>query len=149
MWHAMHRVPRKVLSLSGDENSLSWRTPTKRFRHLLPEKVFSARSCVRAHRTSLRPEHIQVNYIRKWLYRYKWNSQKNLSIRCEPCNKNFADKPGLMNHMDSHVPNEERRFQCIQCPRNYAKKFQLDQHARLRHITDDEKKFVCDECGKT
>lgn len=79
-----------------------------------------------------------------------YNKQlENPFSRCEPCNKNFADKPGLMNHMDNHVPNEERRFQCMHCPRNYAKKFQLDQHARLRHITEGEKKFVCDECGKT
>lgn len=54
-----------------------------------------------------------------------------------------------MNHMDGHVPPEMRPFQCAKCPQNFAKKFQRDQHARLRHITEEDKKFACEDCGKS
>lgn len=64
------------------------------------------------------------------------------------CNKNFADKPGLMNHMDGHVPSDQRPYRCDKCNKSYAKKFQLDQHRKMRHISEADKKFICSDCGK-
>lgn len=54
-----------------------------------------------------------------------------------------------MNHMDGHVPPELRAFRCDFCEKTYAKKFQLDQHRKLRHISEKDKKFVCKECDKS
>lgn len=64
------------------------------------------------------------------------------------CGKVFADKPGLQNHLDGHAPPDQRQFQCDQCTKSYAKKFQLDQHKRTRHISLEDKKFCCTDCGK-
>lgn len=49
--------------------------------------------------------------------------------------------------MKQHLPNKEREFECQQCPLRFALKSQLTNH-EASHLTPDEKRFICDECGK-
>lgn len=53
-----------------------------------------------------------------------------------------------MNHMDDHALPELKPFACDICQKSYAKRFKLVQHKKLRHLKEEDKKFICKECGK-
>lgn len=38
-------------------------------------------------------------------------------------------------------------YKCEHCSKSFEKKFKLDRH-KLSHLRPEEKKYVCDECGK-
>jgi uncharacterized Zn-finger protein len=71
------------------------------------------------------------------------------AFRCDVCNKNYADKVSLENHLHSHKPIELRPFSCEKCSKSFAKNYQLVAH-QIRHIPEEERKYMCPvkDCGK-
>lgn len=49
--------------------------------------------------------------------------------------------------MKQHLPSDLRPFQCAKCPQKFVLKSQLTNH-EASHFTQDQKKFICDTCGK-
>lgn len=49
-----------------------------------------------------------------------------------------------------HIPVDERRFQCEQCNRLFAKQHLLNTHLKMKHTIKEERPFVCTEtdCGQ-
>lgn len=72
----------------------------------------------------------------------------NISYSCEKCNKNFSDKPALLNHLDGHVSPDRRAYKCDDCDYSFVRRYQLSQHRKHRHFSE-EKKFVCEKCSKS
>lgn len=70
------------------------------------------------------------------------------TFSCDKCNKNFSDKPALLNHLDGHVSPDQRAFKCNECDYSFVRRYQLSQHQKHRHFSE-EKKFVCDTCSKS
>ncbi|XP_060571172.1 zinc finger protein 85-like isoform X3 [Ruditapes philippinarum] len=62
---------------------------------------------------------------------------------CEICGT-FVKRQCIRRHMISH---KERTMSCDQCENLYNCKFQLRTH--IKQVHTDEKKFTCDECGKS
>lgn len=63
---------------------------------------------------------------------------------CKLCDKAFARKCFLREHMISH--KAEPSFFCEQCPNGYKTKTSLNCHIKTAHL--GIKRFVCEECGK-
>lgn len=70
------------------------------------------------------------------------------AFRCVPCGKRFADKFALKNHIENHEPFNSRAHKCSLCPSSFTKQSKLAQHERLRHCSEEDKKFHCDKCNK-
>lgn len=70
------------------------------------------------------------------------------AYRCDPCGKRFADKFALKNHIENHEPLNSRAFKCSLCTSSFTKASKLGQHERLRHCSEEDKKFHCEKCNK-
>lgn len=70
------------------------------------------------------------------------------AYRCDPCGKRFADKFALKNHIENHEPFTSRAHKCGLCSSSFTKASKLAQHERLRHCSEEDKKFHCDKCNK-
>lgn len=70
------------------------------------------------------------------------------AYRCDPCGKRFADKFALKNHIENHEPFDSRAHKCSLCSSSFTKASKLAQHERLRHCSEEDKKFHCDKCNK-
>ncbi|XP_055838416.1 transcription factor grauzone [Episyrphus balteatus] len=69
-------------------------------------------------------------------------------FKCQDCNKVFADKQCLKNHMlIIHQSDEEKPFQCEFCAKRFIKQYLLEQH-QVMHVPIEERKFPCDYCPK-
>ncbi|XP_055917670.1 transcription factor grauzone isoform X2 [Eupeodes corollae] len=69
-------------------------------------------------------------------------------FKCQSCNKVFADKQCLKNHMlIIHQADEEKPFQCESCSKRFIKQYLLEQH-QVIHVPLEERKFPCDFCPK-
>ena len=76
------------------------------------------------------------------------NSLVIFRLRCKICNKTFKDRVGLKHHIENHNSIEDRPFKCKLCKSSFNKRYILDQHVRVTHVTEEDKKFKCDDCGK-
>ncbi|XP_074139663.1 uncharacterized protein LOC141551665 isoform X4 [Sminthopsis crassicaudata] len=83
--------------------------------------------------SSKEPENLQ-NQNSSWL----------LPFRCNECNKVFAHKSQLANHIRIH--REKNPFFCTKCNKNYGRKDRLLRHQRLH---TGERPFQCPECDKS
>ncbi len=70
------------------------------------------------------------------------------AYRCDPCGKRFADKFALKNHIENHEPFNSRAYKCGLCASSFTKASKLAQHERIRHCSNEDKKFNCDKCKK-
>ncbi|KAJ6641728.1 1,5-anhydro-D-fructose reductase [Pseudolycoriella hygida] len=70
------------------------------------------------------------------------------AYRCDPCGKRFSDKFALKNHIENHEPFDSRAYKCGLCSSSFTKASKLAQHERLRHCSEEDKKFHCDKCNK-
>lgn len=70
------------------------------------------------------------------------------AYRCDPCGKRFSDKFALKNHIENHEPFNSRAYKCNLCSSSFTKPSKLAQHERLRHCSEEDKKFRCDKCNK-
>lgn len=69
-------------------------------------------------------------------------------FKCHDCNKVFADKQCLKNHMlIIHQSDEEKPFQCEHCSKRFIKQYLLEQH-QVIHVPIEQRKFNCDFCSK-
>lgn len=69
-------------------------------------------------------------------------------FKCQDCNKVFADKQCLKNHMlIIHQSDEEKPFQCEYCAKRFIKQYLMEQH-QVIHVPIEERKFNCDFCSK-
>ncbi|XP_068143854.1 transcription factor grauzone isoform X2 [Drosophila tropicalis] len=103
-------------------------------RHENPEckdcgKVFANSSVLRAH----------------WLVHHV--PDEECDFQCEDCGKRFSRRNLLELHKGSHVPANERKFICPECPKHNA--FATEYHMQV-HISMQHRKAanVCHVCGK-
>ncbi|CAD7078156.1 unnamed protein product [Hermetia illucens] len=68
-------------------------------------------------------------------------------FKCNECNKVFADKQCLKNHMIRHESDDAKLFRCEHCPRRFPKQYLLDQH-KFIHTPQEERQYFCEDCGK-
>ena len=53
---------------------------------------------------------------------------------CDQCDKKFVEKSRLARHQETHVPREERKFACGQCPdRKFLSAAKLRVHMGNMH----------------
>ncbi|XP_075987730.1 uncharacterized protein LOC142984186 isoform X2 [Anticarsia gemmatalis] len=64
------------------------------------------------------------------------------NVICEECGEKFKSNCHLIKHMKVH---SNTRFPCKQCPKVFASKIQLDEHAERLHYP---KKLQCPKCSK-
>ncbi|XP_075167037.1 zinc finger protein 711-like [Haematobia irritans] len=65
---------------------------------------------------------------------------------CEICNKAFARKHNLRDHMQVHLSDSEKQFPCEHCGKRYGNKRSLDGHIKCVHWQINA--LVCDICGE-
>lgn len=63
---------------------------------------------------------------------------------CKQCGMVYLNMPLLMEHMDTHQQEEERKFKCDECGRGYRHAGSLANHKK----THDVGSFQCNICGK-
>ena len=63
--------------------------------------------------------------------------------RCLPCDKAFASRPKLLNHLAQH--NVVKPYKCPECPKAYNQKRHLKQHSH-RHLST--RRYPCSFCQK-
>ncbi|XP_065086584.1 zinc finger protein 391-like isoform X2 [Ochlerotatus camptorhynchus] len=92
--------------------------------------------------------------------------------KCNECGKGFPDKHTLkVHHIVKHTSSEEKQFKCEKCNRSFQTEQILRTHRRLHDrvecpickkslsnvytlkshmsgVHNDERKFICDVCGK-
>ncbi|KAJ6626763.1 Transcription factor grauzone, partial [Pseudolycoriella hygida] len=71
------------------------------------------------------------------------------AFRCEVCDKRFSHKAAFQKHMKNHDPldsTESLAYNRDICTNRSANI--LTQHLRLKHCSDEDKKFHCDKCNK-
>ncbi|SPP74843.1 transcription factor grauzone [Drosophila guanche] len=93
-------------------------------------KVFANSSVLRAH----------------WLVHHV--PDEECDFQCEDCGKRFSRRNLLELHKGSHVPVNERKFICPECPKHNA--FATEYHMQV-HISMQHRKAanVCHVCGKS
>lgn len=69
--------------------------------------------------------------------------------RCHECDKQFATKVNLKNHMHNHAPAAKREYKCEQCSNSYLKSYKLAEHIRATHSSKKVGRCSCDICDKT
>ncbi|PSN50914.1 hypothetical protein C0J52_05366 [Blattella germanica] len=69
-------------------------------------------------------------------------------FHCPHCDRKFSSKYGLANHMNLHLPEDERPYKCQHCNKGFGAKHAMTKHERT-HLPDEERlSYVCDICGK-
>lgn len=64
----------------------------------------------------------------------------------ESCNSTYKDKYSLSKHQRWSHQNE--KMNCIECDKSFANKSSLDEHVASAHDKPLEKKFACTSCDK-
>ncbi|KAF0290761.1 Zinc finger protein 771 [Amphibalanus amphitrite] len=80
----------------------------------------------------------------KELSRHMNEAHADQLMPCGHCDKRFATKAGLKQHVKQH---EERRHVCPLCPRRFVALHDLQLHSIYKH--SDERPFSCDVCRRT
>ena len=86
-------------------------------------------------------------------YQSSYNEVKAMArIQCPECDKTYAGKGGLKQHMDKHHPVDiDKKYMCEFCNRNHACTSNLKRHlmsckSNPDRIKASESKFICEEC---
>ncbi|OMJ87688.1 hypothetical protein SteCoe_10532 [Stentor coeruleus] len=64
-------------------------------------------------------------------------------IKCDICEKEYANKSVLKQHMKTHLPSKP--WKCDLCPREFSQKSKLIEHVNRHQGTPP---FTCSNCGK-
>lgn len=65
---------------------------------------------------------------------------------CDMCGQEFFKRSELSAHLDEHISNEERDFQCEVCNRIFSNLRLYRVHKRMHY--PQHKNWTCDQCGK-
>lgn len=65
---------------------------------------------------------------------------------CDMCGQEFFKRSELSAHLDEHITNEERDFQCEVCNRIFSNLRLYRVHKRMHY--PQHKNWTCDQCGK-
>lgn len=65
-------------------------------------------------------------------------------FKCLHCDKTFQLRRRLLTHLKTH---KELKYCCEICGRKFLDKKKLERH-KITHMSAEEKKFPCKECGK-
>lgn len=68
-------------------------------------------------------------------------------FKCKDCGKIMADRRCLDLHVKIHESQEKTHF-CDVCGKAFSRLSAVKNHKLLLHLSDEEKKFGCDQCGK-
>ena len=74
-------------------------------------------------------------------------STENGAHRCDLCNKNFATRGNVGNHVMEHLYDRKSTVTwiCEECGQSYAAKHSLSNHVRIKHLGRLD--FTCEFCG--
>ncbi|XP_021697749.1 zinc finger protein 62 [Aedes aegypti] len=64
------------------------------------------------------------------------------------CNRKWATKTGLVDHLRNHEPMKSDQSRCVECNCIFKDKSSYANHMFLVHTPDDQKQFKCDRCEK-
>ncbi|XP_053693489.1 zinc finger protein 62 homolog [Sabethes cyaneus] len=64
------------------------------------------------------------------------------------CNKKWATKTGLVEHLTNHEPTKDDHSRCVECNCIFKDKRSYANHMFLMHTPEDQKQFKCDRCSK-
>ncbi|XP_055523230.1 transcription factor grauzone-like [Wyeomyia smithii] len=64
------------------------------------------------------------------------------------CNKKWATKTGLVEHLTNHEPSKNDHSRCVECNCIFKDKRSYANHMFLMHTPEDQKQFKCDRCSK-
>ncbi|KXJ70567.1 hypothetical protein RP20_CCG023139 [Aedes albopictus] len=64
------------------------------------------------------------------------------------CNRKWATKTGLVEHLRNHEPMKGDQSRCVECNCMFKDKSSYVNHMFLVHTPDDQKQFKCDRCEK-
>ncbi|XP_062544083.1 transcription factor grauzone-like [Armigeres subalbatus] len=64
------------------------------------------------------------------------------------CNRKWASKTGLVEHLRNHEPMKDDQSRCVECNCIFKDKSSYANHMFLVHTPDDQKQFKCDRCEK-
>ncbi|XP_038220385.1 zinc finger protein 660-like [Zerene cesonia] len=110
-------------------------------------------------------------------YRYHMDKHRTANVQCKECGNTFVNTTGLKNHMRTIHKALARVHACDVCGKRYRRRNSLLAHAQThththaycescdrtfrthttllnhlkmhsKHVSDDVKRYICDECGK-
>ncbi|XP_021920845.1 zinc finger and BTB domain-containing protein 24-like isoform X2 [Zootermopsis nevadensis] len=108
------------------------------FKHLEVDR--NARVCI-AEDASQNTDKLELQDSLKYVM-VTVNSSGSTRFACVECNKSFAQKSYIKEHMKIHTG--EKPYACTVCGRNFRNNYMLKVHMRLH---TGEKNFKCEECG--
>ncbi|CAG4969580.1 unnamed protein product [Colias eurytheme] len=67
--------------------------------------------------------------------------------KCDVCGKSYKRRSALFTHKQTHT---QTGAYCASCDLTFKTQSTLIQHLKMssKHVSDDLKRFICDECGK-
>lgn len=68
------------------------------------------------------------------------------SVPCPICGRPFSDDRHMRRHMDTHLAEYERQYECNVCNKRLASKESLNKHYKIH---DTSLKYQCQHCGTT
>ncbi|XP_015183662.1 PREDICTED: zinc finger protein 709-like [Polistes dominula] len=75
-------------------------------------------------------------------------TRSNLNLKCTQCNRCYSSKKSLERHiLTTH--NNEAKFQCQKCKKEFFQIDQLLQHGKLHRSNDKSKLVPCKICNKS
>ncbi|XP_070137365.1 zinc finger protein Paris [Drosophila bipectinata] len=90
----------------------------------------------------IKPSKLSIEEINK--RRREKHKSKPHSFVCHKCGNSYRLASHLENHMLRH--NNEKNFQCPECPRKFYVGYDCNMHIRVRHR--GEKPFTCNHCSE-
>ncbi|KAJ8917490.1 hypothetical protein NQ315_005539 [Exocentrus adspersus] len=76
---------------------------------------------------------------------HKKTHDKSKPFKCEECLQTFSKKLHLNVHLRSHIKQEDKKFSCEMCGKQFIFEYLLKQH-EYKH--KEEKPFPCTKCDK-
>ncbi|KAJ8704903.1 hypothetical protein PYW08_012223 [Mythimna loreyi] len=83
------------------------------------------------------------------VHMYTVHKQSSRVYKCEQCNKSYRSRSGLEAHQRSAHGTIDTRAFCVVCKTHYSTAQGLQHHLNThsRHVSESDKRFICDECG--
>ncbi|OQR76888.1 hypothetical protein BIW11_07484 [Tropilaelaps mercedesae] len=88
-------------------------------------------------------EHCNFEADRRHLIMHVRKEHPDKMIQCDQCNKKFAFKVSLWNHVV--IMHGSAKFKCDQCTRSFRSEEKLRMHSFMH---SESKPFACEICGK-